>query len=38
MSIVVPPNSPHKFTGAPTAFGRSLHASPRMIQEDLPDD
>jgi quercetin dioxygenase-like cupin family protein len=37
--IVVPPNTPHKFTAGPDGLRSvNIHASPRMIQEDLPDD
>jgi hypothetical protein len=39
MIIVVPPQTPHKFTAGPSGLGSvNIHGSPRMIQEDLPDD
>jgi quercetin dioxygenase-like cupin family protein len=39
MIIVVPPNTPHKFTAGPDGLRSvNIHGSPRMIQEDLPDD
>jgi quercetin dioxygenase-like cupin family protein len=39
MIIVVPPNTPHKFTGGPDGLRSvNIHGSDRMIQEDLPDD
>ena len=37
--IVVPPNMPHKFTAGPDGLRSvNIHGSPRMIQEDLPED
>jgi mannose-6-phosphate isomerase-like protein (cupin superfamily) len=38
MIVVVPPNTPHKFTaGADGLRAVNIHGSARMIQEDLPD-
>ena len=38
MIIVVPPNTPHKFTAGPDGLRSvNIHGSDRMIQEDLPD-
>jgi mannose-6-phosphate isomerase-like protein (cupin superfamily) len=39
MIIVVPPDTPHKFTAGPDGLRSvNIHGSPRMIQDDLPDD
>jgi quercetin dioxygenase-like cupin family protein len=38
MIIVVPANTPHKFTAGPNGLRSvNIHGSARMIQEDLPD-
>jgi quercetin dioxygenase-like cupin family protein len=38
MIIVVPPETPHKFTAGPDGLRSvNIHGSPRMIQDDLPD-
>jgi mannose-6-phosphate isomerase-like protein (cupin superfamily) len=39
MIIVVPPETPHKFTAGPNGLRSvNIHGNERMIQEDLPDD
>jgi mannose-6-phosphate isomerase-like protein (cupin superfamily) len=38
MIIVVPPNTPHKFTAGPDGLRSvNIHGNDRMIQDDLPD-